>query len=114
MTTTTKQTRPYNDHPPYQRESDTSRQAAEGVAGKAPTLREQALALFGLWGKGAGLTDHQLANLLHVPLQTAVPRRRELVLRGLVCDSGRRRRTPSGRTATVWVRTGDGEQMELL
>lgn len=50
-----------------------------------------------------GLCDHEIeaaTGLLH---QTASARRRGLVLRGAVTDSGARRPTPSGRLAKVWV-----------
>jgi len=54
----------------------------------------------------AGATDEELQSLVGLRVQTETPRRRELVLAGLVRDSGNRRPTSSGRPATVWVTTG--------
>jgi hypothetical protein len=47
-------------------------------------------------------TDQELETLLGRPGNTVRPRRRSLVQRGLVEDSGLRRRTASGRKAIVW------------
>lgn len=113
MTTPADQTRPYRGHPPHARGSDTSAEAADSMRVRAMRLSERAVWWFDM-SRNQGMTDHELAERLGTSLQTAVPRRRELVIAGLVRDSGRRRKTPSGRRATVWVRTGDGEQMELL
>ena len=54
-----------------------------------------------------GMTDEQIAKALGIPGNTAVPRRNALVKRGLVRDSGERRKVDSGRTATVWVVVGE-------
>jgi hypothetical protein len=50
-----------------------------------------------------GATIHQAAHLLAIGDHQASGRIRELVLRGLVVDSGQRRRNPhSGLRAIVW------------
>ena len=48
------------------------------------------------------LTDEQIQVLLKLNPSTERPRRIELVERGLVRDSGRVRRTRSGRAAVAW------------
>ncbi len=47
-------------------------------------------------------TDQELEELLELPGNTVRPRRRSLVQRGLVHDTGLRRKTHSGRRAIVW------------
>lgn len=49
-----------------------------------------------------GATDDELEELTGLSHHTVSPRRRELVLAGLVRDSGYRRPTRTGRTAIVW------------
>jgi len=50
-----------------------------------------------------GATDDEIEVALGMRHQTASARRRDLVLSGLAKDSGKRRKTRSGRSATVWV-----------
>lgn len=49
-----------------------------------------------------GATDDEIERALTLSHQSASARRRELVIMDLAYDSGHRRRTRSGRTATVW------------
>lgn len=79
---------------------ETSRDAAESVS-DLDTLRRLTLTLFRLAG-AKGMTDEELQEALDVPSNTARPRRWEAVKAGLVCDSGERRNTRSGRKAIVW------------
>jgi len=87
---------------PYTKGSDTSRWAAESMVEFAKTqegmvyrhIRKQAT---------NGATDDETENVLDLRHQTASARRRGLVLKSLVFDSGMRRATRSGREATVWV-----------
>lgn len=51
-----------------------------------------------------GATDEEIEARTSLRHQTASARRRELVLRGLMKDSGATRKTTSGRAAIVWVR----------
>ena len=51
---------------------------------------------------GAGACDHEIEVVTGLKHQTASARRRALVLRGLVEDSGVRRLTESGRGAIAW------------
>jgi len=53
-------------------------------------------------GPWNGLTDEEIEHTLNLKHQTASARRRELVLGGLIHDSGQTRKTTSGREATVW------------
>ena len=80
----------------------TSEVAAERIAGHAKTLRARVLAY--IIGQGAhGVTDDEGEAALGIKPQTYTPRRGELVAQGLVVDSGRRRKTTSGRPAAVWI-----------
>jgi|SoiMethySBSTD1v2_1073268.scaffolds.fasta_scaffold397627_2 hypothetical protein len=51
----------------------------------------------------AGCTDYELVDRTQIQLNSANKRRGELRDKGLVVDSGRRKRTPSGSLAIVWV-----------
>jgi hypothetical protein len=96
-----------NDHSPpsWVQGSDTSEEAASRVAKGAPTKRAQVLEY--LQGRGLdGSTDYEVEQALRMPHQSASARRRELVLSGAVKDSGRRRETRGGFTATVWIVVG--------
>jgi hypothetical protein len=92
---------PYNDFPPHV-SRETSFEAALSMEESAPTLRAKVLTAVresGMWG----FTDEELQEHLAMPPNTQRPRRRELELKGLVVNSGMRRRTRSGRNAVVWV-----------
>ena len=105
--------------PPYQRGSATSKAAAEAVRPRVGTDRARILALFNYppvarlrWSPGQsgyapeyhdGFTDHEIEQLLGIPLQTVNARRNALVKEGYLVDSGRTRPTPRGRQASVWV-----------
>lgn len=58
-----------------------------------------------------GLTDEQIQDLLALNPSTERPRRVELVERGVVEDSERRRPTRSGRSAVVWCLTDKGQRI---
>lgn len=96
----------------------TSDVAARRIAGHAPTQRSRVLML--IYSRGAeGLTDDEGEAALAMRPQSYTPRRRELVQLGQVVDSGRRRRTESGRPAAVWIAAdfaelakGSGEGVE--
>jgi hypothetical protein len=49
-----------------------------------------------------GLTTHQLADYLDIPLVSVSPRMAPLRTKGLVCDSGDTRRIGTGRASIVW------------
>jgi hypothetical protein len=80
---------------------ETMRAAAESLRGQLGRL--QALVLEAVRAAGeAGMTDEELERALGLRHQSVSARRRELVLRGQLADSGDRRRTSSGRAAIVW------------
>lgn len=80
----------------------TSTLAAISIEPSAPTLRARVLELLQKFGR-VGMTDEQMQIALQMNPSTERPRRLELVAAGLVMDSGRTRKTVSGRKATVWV-----------
>jgi len=81
---------------------ETSHDAADAIEEKAPSLRVQVFEYVS--GRGPiGATDNEIENALDLRHQTASARRRELVIKEMVFDSGFRRKTDSGRGAMVWV-----------
>jgi hypothetical protein len=87
--------------PPHS-DNDTSLDAAEAARKNAAKRRAKVRAF--ITSRGAvGATDDEIEVGLGYPHQTASARRRELVLLGLVRDSGLRRLTRHGRAAKVWV-----------
>jgi len=58
-----------------------------------------------------GATDDEVERALGMAHQTASARRRDLVLAGLVTESGHYRETCRGCTATVWISTKAGQIM---
>ncbi len=89
----------YRGIPPHSG-SQTSYEAAVSKIGATDTERQRVLEF--LRRVKFGATDEQIHNALGMPQNTERPRRRELVLMGAVADSGKRRRTMSGRNAIVW------------
>ncbi len=87
---------------PRVRSSCTSRQAAEEICGHLGRLEARVLAALHDAGR-RGLADFELQQRLSLSGSTQRPRRRRLVELGLVCDSGFRRRTSTGRQACVWI-----------
>ncbi|MBZ5700287.1 MAG: hypothetical protein LAN84_00410 [Acidobacteriia bacterium] len=82
------------------RDPDTAKKAAAAVPVADLEARVlQALRLL----KGA--TTHELAWFLKVDLVSVSPRMRPLAEKGLVRDSGERRRGESGRASIVWKAT---------
>ncbi len=85
---------------PFQKHSDTSREAARLATPNAGTYRR--MVLEALRDATEGLTDLELQERTGLEGSTERPRRIELVTAGVVRDSGTKRKTPSGRAATVW------------
>ena len=86
----------------FQAHSDTSRSAAREIEQKAKTLRGKIYRFLQKRGH-FGATDEELQTLCQMNPSTQRPRRIELVERGLVKDSGERRKTASNRDAVVWI-----------
>lgn len=85
--------------------SDTSKAAALKALPNSGTQRHRVLTLIAQMGD-EGATDEEMQGTLRLGHNSQTPRRRELVLGGWICDSGRRRRTASTDSeATVWVLT---------
>ena len=93
----------YDGTPPHQ-ERDTSYKAAVSVLEDAATLRASVFRYIRKRGR-RGATDHEVQRDLNMNPSTQRPRRIELVQKGVVVDSGQRRKTPSNRDAAVWVAT---------
>lgn len=93
----------YGGKPPHQK-SDTSEGAAEAIEPEVGRL--QRMVLDHLREHGTA-TDDELEVALGLKHQTVSARRRELVLDGLVADTGERRATRSGVRATVWALAGE-------
>lgn len=89
---------------PYVSGSNTSLAAAASQAGKAEVDEARVLDFIRSRGK-YGATDDEAEVALHLLHQTASARRRGLVLKDLVVDSGLVRLTRSNRFATVWIAT---------
>lgn len=86
---------------PYVVGSDTSEAAAASMETSAETLRAEVYVRIAK--VAAGLTCDEVEVAMGLRHQTASARIRELVLKGSIIDSGRRRRTRSGREATIWI-----------
>ena len=81
---------------------DTSEAAAASIVMKLGELQTEVFTFIRAAGF-VGATDEEIQRILDMRPNTARPRRRELEMKGLVFDSGRRRITSSGRDAIVWV-----------
>ena len=84
---------------PYVRESQTSQKAAISIVENVGNLRDRVFRLLELKGS---LTDQEIQEWLGMDPSTQRPRRIELVAQRKVRDSGKRKRTRSGRWATLW------------
>ena len=90
----------------------TSRLAAESIKISAKTLREYVLRT--LINHPDGMTTDECASFLRESLLSIRPRFSELLNRGMIQDSGRRRSNHSGRFATVWIiRWADQHKKEI-
>jgi hypothetical protein len=94
----------YDGSPPSE-DSDTSRAAAKSMTVTSNSMRGKVLTLIeeGMFFGVTGATDDEVEDYTGWLHQTVSARRRELVLLGKIKDSGMRRKTRSGRQATVWV-----------
>ncbi len=99
---------------PYVPHSETSRLAAAEAESSASTLRAFVFQEIRR-ARSYGRTDEEIQDYLRMNPSTERPRRIELVFRGLVVDSGEKRKTKAGRWATVWIeKRGGPEQLRLL
>lgn len=82
---------------PVAKTDGTSQEAADAIADRAPTLRDQALAIL----REEALTADEVAARMDCRIWSIRPRITELKLLGLVADTGERRLNISGRRAEV-------------
>ncbi len=75
---------------------ETSKAAAKSVATNALEFR----VMFAL--AHHGMTSHEIADYLNLPLVTISPRMRPLVNKNLIVDSGERRSGVGFKTSIVW------------
>ncbi|TXH57058.1 MAG: hypothetical protein E6Q97_05045 [Desulfurellales bacterium] len=88
---------------PYVADSDTSHAAADSMRVHAAHLRGE---IYDLVAKSHdGMTCDEAEEITGRPHQSVSPRFLELRKMGRIVDSGIRRKTRSGRSATVWVAT---------
>lgn len=80
---------------------DTSHMAADSFE-KPDTNAMEARVLEALKAHPHGLTNHGIVEVTGLSWNTATPRIRPLVNKGLVVDSGDRRMGPAGRYCIVW------------
>ncbi len=86
---------------PFESRSITSREAARSVL---PLVAgQEAKVLDAIRSGGNGATDEEIERITGLKHQSASARRRGLVIKGFVRDSGITRTTSSGRRATVWM-----------
>lgn len=99
----------YPDAPGYKGEAETGREAAEAVAPKLGRYQRLVNELVAARGS-QGITPEEAADVTGLDRVSLQPRFSELKRKGMVVDSGRRRRNPSsGKSAVVWVLPEYGE-----
>ena len=91
-----------SDNVPFVAGSDTSAAAAGSISDQLHGM-EALVYRAVLLAATRGLTDDEIEVQTKLAHQTASARRRALVLKGKVADSGQRRATRSGRQAVVWI-----------
>lgn len=88
--------------------------ATARAAGERDRSTDRDLALAVHASRPDGLTDFELADLMHRVPTSAGKRRLELCRDGLVVQTDERRTTPSGSPATVWRITAAGREAAHL
>lgn len=97
---------------PYQQHSEESRAAAAAVESRSLSMERTVYRLLRAAGEN-GMTDMEIMAASGFG-DSARPRRIALVQKGLVADSLKRRKTPRGRDAAVWITTPAGEPGTLF
>ena len=87
----------YPDSPGYKAEG-TSREAAEAIADRAPSLMERTLACL----KRRAMTPEEVAKELGEPVHSIRPRFSQLAAKSLIVNTGERRKAMGGRMASAW------------
>ena len=90
---------------PYNKGSKTSKEAAESMCPLAPSIRERVFSFIQMAtnAMSGGLTCDQVEIYSFGSHQTVSARIRELAKDGRIKDSGKTRKTRSGRKAVVWI-----------
>jgi len=96
--------------PPFAKGSKTSEEAAGSVADDTATLRKKVLEYVRRAAQ-EGATCDEAERDLGLSHQTCSPRFWELRHRARIVDSGRVRKTRSGRNAVVWVALAEGSEV---
>jgi hypothetical protein len=96
-------------HGPAAGAPETERLAALRVYPHTGTSRRRVLDFLGECG-ATGATDEEVGIALRMRWRSVAPRRNELMNGGWVEDSGLRRPTESGASATVWRLTKRGRR----
>lgn len=85
---------------------DTSHEAAASVN----ATKLEAKVLVSLGAAKDGLTSSESAGVLNIPVWSISPRFKPLASKGLIHDTGMRRKGPSGRKRIVWkIGPGPGD-----
>ena len=90
-------------------DTETSREAAAAVDGKAGTLRDKCAGLL----KVSELTADEIAFRLGESVLSVRPRISELKASGRLAATGKRRKNESGASAVVWRWASPAEQTKL-
>ena len=101
---------PLFDSPPARRGlARTSIEAASSVQHLAPTIRQRILEFIGS-REGLGATNEECSRELGISEKSVCPSTNQLWHAGLIRKSGRERPTTSGRSADIWLTTGQRGQ----
>lgn len=92
----------YPSEPGFKGEAETGREAANDMLSKCGRLQQLALSAIRAAGQD-GHTADELAAALGLDRWTIQPRTSELKAKGLIVDSGLRRRNVTGKRAVVWT-----------
>jgi DNA-binding MarR family transcriptional regulator len=92
---------------------ETSHEAADAVRGEHASRLELAV-LKALRDHPAGLTAHELIAITGIPNESLTPRLAPLRRKGLITDSGERRKGPtSNRRCIVWIAVTIAKQTDF-
>jgi hypothetical protein len=89
----------FDGMPAYQAGSETSKAAAASVQHSAESLQQRVYRWFLEHGPA---TDEEMIHSLGLETRNGIPRRVELVRKGMVRDTGQKKKGASGRFATIW------------
>ena len=104
----------YPDAPGVRKGSpSTSQEAATAMAPQLGRLQKLTLAAIRDAGLD-GLTADELAARLEMERWTVQPRTSELKAKGLIADSGNRRKNDNGKRAVVWIGSEYAPQPEVM